>query len=274
MTNRQEIVLKAFLVSLPPEKREALAAHLPPMRRKALSDCPDISLNLSDTPPNPFDEIHWSWFKDPLQNFDEKEQKLILRALKSRTQTQLSKAIDVSPTADFITPLGAAFFRRTLLKEVEVDVLPVSLLPPSPFNRLLEIEKKRLIQLIDFLSLYDLFCEIRQIVETKMLNSIYSCLSGEERKFLKVASHHKEPYPPVRFHLENWDGSKQMFRKMVHKTGLARLGSALSGAHPDLIWHLKHRLDRGRGRALEKLVLKKAMPGVAKWLAEQLKEFI
>ena len=136
------------------------------------------------------------------------------------------------------------------------------------------MEKKRLIQLIDFLSLYDLFCEIRQVVDTKMLNNIYSCLTKEERKFLKVASHHKEPYPPARFHLENWDGSKQMLRKMLHKLGLARLGSALSGAYPDLIWHISHRLDRGRGKALEKLVLKKAMPGVAKWLAEQLKEFI
>src|SRR3989338_6611289 len=128
MRNRQEIVLKAFLVSVPSEKREALVAHLSRKRREALSNFPDIPLNFNEEPLSPFEEIHWSWFKDPLQSFEENEQKLILRALKSQTQTHLSKAIDVSPTADFITPLGAAFFRQQLLKMVEVDVLPISLL--------------------------------------------------------------------------------------------------------------------------------------------------
>ncbi len=275
MKSRQEIVLKAFLVAAAPERRESLARHLPDERRAALSEYPDIPLEIEESTESPFDHIHWSWFAPVIQSYPEKEQKLFLRALNPRIQKPLSKTIDLSPSADSISPMGANFLRKTLLDDMqEEEILPIHHLPSSPLNLLLQIEKKKLIQLIDFLSLYDLSYEIRQIVETKILNKIYSCLSDEERQFLKVTSHHKEPYPPVKIHLEKWDGTKGELRRMLHKIGLARLGCALVGQHPDLIWHVCHQLDSGRGKALAKLSQGKPMPGVAKWLSEQLKELV
>lgn len=273
MRNRQEIFLKAFLVATAPEKREALARFLPDARRETLSEYPDIPLENEETIQSPFDHIHWSWFTEVLQSYPEKEQRLFLRALNPRIQKPLTKALDISPSTDLISPMGANFLRKILLESVQQDdILPIQYLPYSPLNLLLQIEKKKLLQLINFLSLYDLSCEIRQIVETKTLNKIYSSLSDEERQFLKIARENKQPYPPVKVHLEKWDGTKEKLRKMLHKIGLSRLGSALAGQHPDLIWYVCHQLDSGRGKVLKKLSQGKEILAVATWLSEQLKE--
>ncbi len=274
MRRRREIVLKAFLRECPPEKRESLVRFLPPSEQERLTTLPDIPIHAEEIP-NPIDHIHWSWFLPIFKDYPTRDQKLFLRTLNRVSQKNLGKALKISPSSESISESATNFIRQTLLHNiVHEELLPIHLLPPSPLSPMLGMEKKKLTQLIDFLSLYDLSSEMRQIVETKILKKIYSFLSEDEKNFLKMTAGHKEPYPAARIHLEQWDGSKKSLRLTLHRIGLARLGSALSGQDPDLIWHICHQLDSGRGRALEKLCMKEPSPGIAEWLAQQMKELL
>ncbi len=271
------MILKAFLQRCSPEKRDHLLAFLPEQEKAYLSQLPEISLEGKDLLEleRPLDYIHWSWFIPALKTYPAKEQKLFLKAIPLSIQKNLAKSLHLTLTAEKITAFGTIFLRNTLIQNLcKKDLLPPHLLPPSPLNLLLQIEKKKLIQLIDLLSLFDLSSEIRQIVETKILKKIYSFLSEEEKHFLKMITGQREPYPAARIRIDQWDGTKASFRLMLHRIGLARLGAALSGQDTSLIWYVCHRLDSGRGKALKKLCKKEAMPHVAEWLAEQMKEFL
>jgi len=275
MKRRQEIFLKAFINECSPEKQESLLQFLSEKEREKIGALPDYPLPSNPPKANPLDLIHWSWLTPILQNYEERDQKLFLLALRPKMQKSLEKELDISPSTDPISSTGVSFLRGVLFSSLrKEEILPPEYLPPSPMNLLLDIEKKKLIQLIDLLSLYDLAVELRQIVETKILQKIYSFLSEEEKLFLKAIAGHKEPYPAAKISLDLWDGSQKSLRSTLHRIGLSRLGSALSGQDPDLIWYVCHGLDSGRGKVLEKLSSQEALPQVAEWLIEKMKEFL
>ncbi len=72
--------------------------------------------------------------------------------------------------------------------------------------------------------------------------------------------------------LDKWEGSREAFRHLLHRRGLARLGAALSGQDPDLVWYVCHQLDIGRGNTLFKLCLKESLPGISELIARQIEE--
>jgi hypothetical protein len=153
-------------------------------------------------------------------------------------------------------------------------LVPIDYLPQTSLSFLLRLPKRELIALIDSLSIYDLAAEMRQIVETKILKKIYSFLSEEEKRLLKVAASHQEHFVLARMGLERWDGSEESFRHLLHRRGLARLGAALSGQDPDFIWTICHQLDIGRGTALFKLCAKEAIPNVTEAITKQIQELV
>lgn len=275
MGRQQEIVLRAFLKSLDADKSDRLLSFLPENEQSSLLSLPDIDLFAEGVCLPSFDQIHWSWFIPVLETYPDKDQKILLRVFPAGMQKSLSKTLQIQPATEKLSRIGSSFLKDMLLSSViPVELLPIVLLPPSPLNLILQIEKKKLTKLIDYLSLYDLSRELRQIVETKILQKIYSFLTDDEKQFLKIAASQKEPYTTAQIHLDKWDGTKKSFRLTLHRIGLARLGSALSGQDPDLIWYVCHQLDSGRGKALEKLCKKEPIPGVAEWLAEQMKELL
>lgn len=274
MGKRRDLVLKAFLNTCSPEKREALIHFLPDSEQEEIERLPDISIP-EEISENPFEKIHWSWYLPILESYPAAEQKKFLRAVPSSSQRNLTKILKTSPSQEKLSASAYAFLRQVLLENVvPKDLLPLNLLPPSPLNLLLQLGKKKLTLLIDFLSLYDLSVELRQIVETKILKKIYSFLTEDEIRFLKLTAGHKEPYPAAKISLDQWDGTEKSFRMTLHRIGLARFGSALAGQDPDLIWYVCHELDIGRGKALEKLSQKEPMPAVAEWLVQQMKELL
>jgi hypothetical protein len=275
MRRKQDLVLKAILKSLDPEKSDRLLSFLPHNEQESVLHLPDIPLKSEGFIDPCIDQIHWSWFIPILESYQTKDQKVFLKVFPSSMQKSLAKFLQINPSSEKISRLGSNYLKQILLDAIlPTELLPVTLLPPSPLNLILQIEKKKLTQLIDYLSLYDLSRELRQIVETKILQKIYSFLTDYEKQFLKIAASQKEPYTTAQIHLDKWDGTKKSFRLTLHRIGLARLGSALSGQDPDLIWYISHQLDKGRGKALEKLCKKESIPGVAEWLAEQMKELI
>lgn len=274
MSDSTKIVLKSFLVKAPPERQERLLMLLSE-KEKALVASIEVG---EKGPVSPLLEmVHWSWFIPTLKAYPEKEQLLFLSALESLSSENLRQELQVTGETKPLSKSGALFFQQVLLSSLtgaHDRLLPVEFLPTSPLKQLLYLSKKQLTYLIDFLSLYDLAHELRQIVETKILKRIYSFLSEEERKFLKTAMAHKELHPPPRIGLDKWEGSKEAFRHLLHKRGLTRLGAALSGQHPDLVWYVCHRLDIGRGNALFKLSAKEAPPGLCEQSTRQIEELI
>ena len=82
--------------------------------------------------------------------------------------------------------------------------------------------------------------------------------------------HHKDKVATPSLGLDKWRGNCEKLKTVLQTRGLVRLGKALSGEHPDFIWHLIHILDTGRGQALLKYYSKSAVPGITSALAQQL----
>jgi hypothetical protein len=276
MKKRREMVLKAFLSRQPPERMAALQKFLPEEEQLVLSELP-IFGEIEETAGGLLEQVHWSWFLPTLKSYPEKEQRLFLHAMGGGVERNLRHELGLGPDEEPLSESGRSFLRQVLQHSLvgpEERLIPIEYLPPSSLNVLLRMGKKELTRLIERLSLYDLAHELRQIVETKILKKIYSFLSDEEKKFLKTITAQKEPYPIPRVGLDRWDGTEESFRMALHRRGLARLGAALSGQDPDLIWYVCHQLDIGRGSTLFKLCAKEAMPGFTDWVARQVDELL
>jgi hypothetical protein len=275
-----EMVLKSFLNRCPPEKNQALVRFLSSEEQIRLENLPPLAKKIAPeefTTNSLLDYVHWSWFTPTLKTYSEKEQKLFLSALNLSTAQNLGQSLNLSPPFEPISSAGRSYLRQILQNSLiayKERLVPMDYLPSSPLTPLLTLSKKSLTQLINLLALYDLAAEIRQIVETKILKKIYSFLTEEEQKHLKQISSHKEPFPIARLQLDRWDGTEEAFRILLHRRGLARLGMALSGQDPDLIWYICHQLDIGRGSTLFKLCVKEVSPTISELMIREIQELI
>lgn len=259
MRSAVDIILSSFLSRQPAEKQERLLQFLSDRERETVKQL----LPLSQTAPtedNTYEKmvkrVHWSWFLPTLKSYSLPEQSLFLAVLDESDARALASEIPCKFTKTEISSLGRSYLRQLLLDSLvgpHDRLLPINYLPPSPLNKILNLSKTQIINLIDLLAMHDLAVEIRQIVETKILKKIYSFLSDEQRRFLKltVAKHEVSPSPKIG--LDRWDGNEETLRHLLHKKGLSRLGTALSGQDPSLAWYVCHLLDIGRGSSLFKL---------------------
>jgi hypothetical protein len=271
------MILKAFLSKLSPKKRESFEQFLPEAERMRMESLPDISQSITDetlATEDMLNKVHWSWFLPTLKACSWEEQKFFLSSLSPQAAQNLARVLETAATSTEIPKIGREYLRSVLVNSLlgpNDRLLPPAYLPESPLLPLLNLNKSKLKQLIDYLALYDLANEVRQIVETKILKKIYSHLTEDERLFLKGIQAHKEPLPRM---LDRWDGEKETFRTLLHKRGLARLGAALSGQNPDFVWYVCHQLDIGRGNALFKLVAKQEIPEITENIIRQIEEVL
>jgi len=279
--NSAEWVLKAILNRYPASAREGLERYLPPSEKERLDAMPSAQVETDVEEPALLDRIHWSWILPELEPFSSREQKLLIASLPEHSRENLCRELKIKPAPNeeesrIALEFGAEVLIAALAGD-PVKILPVYFLPPSPLSSLLRLDKQKLVELIDTLSLIDLAAELRQIVETKILKKIYSFISEEEKKALKKAAAMKQTAPAARLHLEKWDGTEKQLRLLLHKRGLARLGAALSGQHSDLVWYVCHQLDIGRGKALAKMTRSEpgsALDAIVSQIETVLKDFL
>jgi len=219
--------------------------------------------------------VHYSWLIPTLKNLKE-DLSICLACLPEKMKPILSKQFDEKPYSKEITESVKEYIHLILLNSLlgEEDViLPIQYIEYSPINILASKAKNTLIQVIDYLALFDLAKEIRKTLNTNTIKKIYSCLSDGEKKFLKRTQSLSDP---VTFSslLEKWDGTRESFRKILHKKGLYRFGLALCGSHPDLIWYVCHLLDIGRGASLMKLCEKKVNPVISDTIQSHILEIL
>ena len=193
------------------------------------------------------------------------------------TSLPKSKAVQVCAlmkkpqhTARLALPVRLYLINMMALKIKPQDVMPAPFLPATSLSPLLAMRKGEIVQLIDFLGIYDLAEEIKHVVDKKYLRAIYNCLSIKKQHFLRLCLHQKERLTIPRLGLEKWQGDCKTLETILHKRGLLRLGKGVSGQHPDFLWHLVHRLDVGRGRIIEQFYAKEEIPGVTQALIQEI----
>ena len=233
-----------ILKQLPNEIRETLLSNL--------IESKDIAPLLNQKSKT-LEKWHYSWISQFLAPLDLKKRQAFMPLLNLTQQKGVASVLHTTPVLVEPTLFQKNFYKFCLYPLLKWDtVLPIEYLPKSSFNRLLELKKNELLKLIDYLGFYDLAHEMRRIVAKKTLKDIYACLSKEEQIFLRQCLHAKDNVVTPNLHLENWKGDKKILMALLHRRGLTRLSLALSGQHPDLIWHLAHILDTGRGQLLQK----------------------
>jgi hypothetical protein len=275
-----EIILKGLLDKCSEDKRTRLLKLLSDEQIAILKEVPASDSSFSA---NKFsydtiiDKVHYSWFLPTLKSYPQEDQHLFLQALNPYSKSNLEKFLKINKKQITLTKVGKLFFRQLLLFSLlgeKKDILPLTYLPSSSLNILLNLSKYQLVELIDFLSLYDLASELNQIVAPKILKKIYNFLTSDQKKFLKSKMPYKEliSFPPLE--IKDWDGEKKSLQKILHKRGIYRLSQSLCIEHPSLIWYACHELDIGRGSLLFKLSQKKSKANIAEIITNQILEII
>lgn len=270
---KQQIYLRVLLDYYHAGNQDALLKALPPAQAKEIAllkilqgDPSAIFLHPSEA----LDGVHYSWISEEIAKKPESLHPFFIASLSKAQQRDLKKILGET-AAKSLAPILSTYFCHQLFLGLGMDkLLPKSFLPETPLFPLINLSKSKLVDIIDYFGLYDLSEEIRTIVNTKNLKNIYACLTPKKHQFLRNCMHLKDRLVAPKLNLDKWDGNCQELQRILHRRGLNRMGKALSGQHPDLIWYLTHTLDIGRGKILASQVSNQEVPGITPVLNIQL----
>lgn len=213
--------------------------------------------------------IHYSWLLPFFQDLTPALRSPFLSLLSSRQQQGIGKALKQS-LGGSLAPSILSFLTENLVLKLNINrLLPRSCLPQTSLTILAQFSKDQLVELIDYLGIYDLSEEVKTILDKKYLKNIYSCLPPKRLKFLKLCLHLKTRIMSSRMGLHHWEGKCEDLLALLHRRGLTRLTKALVGQHPDLIWYISHILDTGRGKIIADQANLKENPSVTAGLIQQ-----
>ena len=197
--------------------------------------------------------IHYSWFSDIMREYPPKVQACFLGVLTHQQAEGLQKLLSLTEKRKNLIPFLRPFLTHILHRTIaDPDLLAEQLLPPSPFNNLLKLQRKQLIHLVDFLGLHDLSADLRQVVDKDLLSRIHQALSPDQLHFLQYCSKQPLKWVSPKLGLLAWDGSKKQLNYLLHSRGLIRLAKAIFPEHPSFKWHLMHHFDTGRAKIIQK----------------------
>jgi hypothetical protein len=275
MDSKKAILLKILLNRYGKGSPQIALKYLPEELIKQVSLVSISSSNftpLFDQSQKWLHKIHYSWLLPYLKKMPSEIHLAVISCLSKNQQSRLKNILNLSDTSPAPSLLARNYIYHCFSNNVKDlgDVLPPEYLPETPFTNLLSWEKKELIELIEFLGLHDLSEEMRHIVDKKILKNAYNCLTPKEQQYLKICMHIKEKVVSPSLGLDKWAGDKNKLKTVLQTRGLIRMSKALSGIHPDFVWHLAHALDTGRGQAMNKYYSKAAIPGITPALAQQI----
>jgi hypothetical protein len=221
--------------------------------------------------------IHPSWISPFLRTLSPKEIGLFLAALNHAQAQTVGKDLLYTGKQPELSPLGRAFLQKTLLgyltAEIE-DLLPVSFLPQSPLNALLDLKNETLNLSLDFLGLHDLSIEVRQIIDKAKLSKINDALTPAQLNYLKILLQSPEPIAFAKMGLVSWNEDQEKLRALIRQRGANRLAKILYGQDPSLVWYVLHKLDVERALLVKKLFSPLENSRFVQILIGQLLEFI
>lgn len=262
-------MLRVLINRYNPKAGNGLLKFLPQEEAQAIMNQDIRSTDLAPIlqgPQKPLEKIHYSWIQPVLQKFPEPLHPAVMAALTAEQMAGLK-----IPSPMVISNFAKTFILNQLYHYLNIsEHYPVEYLPETELVPLAKKwNKSQLVNLADFLGLYDLASEVRHIVNRNYLKNIYTCLTPKQFYYLKVCLHQKEQLvsPKLGIHPNKQDCPK--LKQIIHRRGLLRLGKALCGQHPDLVWHIAHILDIGRGNILLREYQPKELPKVTQILKQQ-----
>lgn len=254
--------INAALLSSLPQEESAMV-----LNQHIQNPNPKISLR---SPEDILKPIHYSWLAPLIQQLPASLQSTAVGSLSPEQMTGLQQMLHITEPLHAVTSIAKTYLARMVCnKAIDSDLLPIEYLPPSEMKALAQCSKKQLVDLIDFLGLYDLADEVRRMLNTAKLKNIYLCLTPKELQFLRMCLHQKEKLVIPQMGLEQWNGEQKELHKLIHQKGLFRLGKALCGEHPDLFWHITHVLDTGRAAVINNYYEAAPVAGVTSILQSQ-----
>lgn len=259
MEYRSQLMLHLLMNKFHPRGKEKLEAFLPEEERGLLAGTITHAVDISPLLHQEKDflhKTHYSWLEPFVKKFPPSLQKTAQASFSSAAQQKWS------PVQSFFAHQFALFLETA-------QHLPADYLPSQELSPLLQWRKEQLVALIQGLGLYDLREEMREIVDKVLLQKIQDALSLEQRRYLRVCLPQKERLHTPKLGIHWPDMTKEQMQRALQKRGLARLAAACCELHPDFIWALAHRLDRGRGQILLNFFSKPAMPKVVTLLRSQ-----
>jgi hypothetical protein len=191
-------------------------------------------------------------FLEPFANDDKM---LILSSIEKEQAEKLKKHFKLSMSSLPLKKKGKEYLTEALytwLISDQKELLPIEFLPEHPLNPLLDLSKKELQALVDYLGLHDLALELKHVIKADQIKKIQKTLSKKAQEHLKKQMKKKDPISFARLNLDGWNGDEEKMKAILHHRGFNRLAKALFGCHPSLLWHLSHRLDTGRTKILRK----------------------
>ncbi len=222
------------------------------------------------SPREKLEKIHYSWLTSNISNIPNDKIPLVLSLLPEPMALKLKDFLKQNISTEKAAPPFQEFLFNQFLDKLQLeDVTPFEYLPESSLTVLSKLKKSEIVDLIDFLGIYDLADEVKRIVDRNKLKQIYETLTPKKHEFLRQCLHLREKLVTPKLNLEQWDGDHDKLNAILYKRGMTRLGYALSGKPQDFIWHIVHALDVGRGNYLLKQINKEAIPGVTQTVTIQ-----
>jgi hypothetical protein len=251
------------------DKQDAVVELLPEGEQQEISQYKMLSKNPEALNPKALlpsslqwlDKIHYSWLEEPLRTLKDPLPACVVATLPEKQAESLNKRLQLTKP-DHSYPESIKNFLLSHLYEAwpDKEILPQDLLPPSQLSPLLDCSKSELVELVDYLPMIDLAEEVRHIVDKKLIQAIVVDLTRGQQKYLKSCLHQKAKIQIPPLNVKEIHKDKKSFLVALHKRGLKRLSIALSGQHPDFIWHIAHMFDIGRGKILMEQCEKEEVP--------------
>ena len=221
-------------------------------------------------PRHKIEVLHYSWLIPYFKKTYPSLMNALLTVLTEKQRKGVVKILKISYQEQTIAQPVQNFLMHDLIKKLEVGpILPRSCLPQTSLTLLSSFTKDQILELVDYLGVYDLTEEVKRILDKKYLKNIYNCLHPLKLKFLRQCLHQKTRIISSRLGLQHWEGKCEELQAILHRRGLLRLAKALSGQHPDLIWYVTHILDTGRSQIIYNQVQIKENPSVTAGLIQQ-----
>lgn len=142
----------------------------------------------------------------------------------------------------------------------EHEAPPKELLPTWELSSLLDMTRQEFLEVVDLLAMHDLVEEMRHIVDKRLLQAVLEQLSSEQQHYLRMLLRQKSRLKPTSLSIKELLKEGTKFPQTLHKLGLKRMAFALSGASPDFLWHILHRIDLPRAKFLQNHIQKEEVP--------------
>lgn len=275
MQARSRTILRVLLNRYHPVVKESMLQSLPEedvqplMALEVPSNDPALCLM---APYEQISRMHYSWLRPAIEQMPLIFQGPVLSIIPEFQAVKLKKWFNVPEKGSMqIAPSLQKYLLNLLQARLEHHyALPLEYLPQTPLSPLAKWEKPLLIELIELLGIHDLASEIRNIIDRERLKKLSPCLTSKQKQYLHICLHHPDKVSSSPFGLNLWDGDCQKLSLLLHRRGMARLGKALCGQHPDFVWHIAHTLDIGRGSILMQNFSYTAASGVTPALVQQI----